>query len=139
MTRRSSYDSSRLRTLGGKLVALVLATSFATGCAAQQQLYYWGPYQGALHAQLVAGDPEAATSLLEAAVQQSSQQALPLGPGVRAELGYLRFLQGRNTEAISLFRAEAGAFPESAFLMTKLATEIERLDAGPRQAPAESR
>ncbi len=138
MTRRPSSGAGRRRTLRGQLLALVLAIGSTAGCAAQQ-LYYWGPYQGALYAQLVTDDPKAATGLLEAAIEQSSQQSLPLGPGVRAELGYLRFLEGRNTEAVFLFRSEATAFPESSVLMTRLATEIERQNAGTIHAPAELR
>jgi hypothetical protein len=112
----------------GLRVNWAILLALALGACGAKPLYYWGPYEGALYSRLVEDDPTAAAEVLEQGIAESRANGYRVGPGVRAELAYLLFLQGRDGEAVALFREEAVAFPESAGLMTSLADRIEQRD-----------
>jgi hypothetical protein len=118
--------SERVRLTPVVFVLVALALPFLSGCATVQPTYFWGSYQQAVWNRLVENNDEAALEQLHETLLASDKQPLPLGPGIRPELAYLLYQQGKHAQAVSLLEAEASAFPESEFLMSRITTEIAR-------------
>jgi hypothetical protein len=97
-----------------------------SGCASQR-LYNWGGYDDALYASYKdPGRTEAMKLQLEKhiALMEGSKQRV--APGLYAELGTLYLQTGSRAEAVTYYRKERDAWPESVQLMDTLIANVER-------------
>lgn len=110
-----------------------LAICFFAGCAVQQPMYSWGDYDQLLYASYK--DPTKTLELrteLENQITASEQRNQKVPPGLYAELGTLYLQSGGTNKAITLYKKERDAWPESRAMMTAMINGLER-----RQKPAD--
>jgi hypothetical protein len=118
------------------------ACAAALACAAcgggRAELYRWNGYEDAIYAHARAPQDRAAyVASLTATIQASIQEGSRIPPGVCAELGWALYEEGRTTEAIPWFQAEARDWPESRLFMQKMVRNAQlRGAASPAGQPA---
>lgn len=104
---------------GALAAALILtpAISLARGT------FEWGHYDSALYAYSKHPDklPEFEKAL-QAAIDKG-KASHHLAPGLQAELGYCLLEEGKQAQAMALFRAEMADFPESRQFLSKFVPE----------------
>ncbi len=105
-----------------KLVCCVILVFLLSGCA-PKQIYFLGDYSETLYGH--EKDPSEETFLLhkqglEHIITESETRALPIPPGICAELGYIYLKMNDSKRAIALFSREKQIFPESTVLMDRL-------------------
>jgi hypothetical protein len=87
----------------------------AVGCTK----YQWGGYDKHLLSHFQKPDIVKMDKSLTADVHQA-ENAKKVPPGLYAELGYVKYEQGRYDEAVSWFEKEKALWPESTVLMDKM-------------------
>lgn len=93
------------------------------GCATKPRFEY-GNYEPTLYSFYKKPDQaDKFADALEKAIEKGLQEDR-LAPGLHAELGYLRLSQGDEAEALSLFAKEAQYFPESAYFMERISSNL---------------
>jgi hypothetical protein len=109
-----------------RVLLVVIGACALVGCATAPR-FEWGNYERSLY--MYAKHPEAREAYRKTLVVaiQKGEQSKRLAPGLYAELGYLSLEDGNQTEAVSDFKKEMAAFPES---RPFLGGVIERIGAG---------
>jgi hypothetical protein len=106
----------------------LLAALLLSGCATTTtRQYQWGEYEGLLYASYK--DPakvEELTVGLRELIAQIERNNQKVAPGLYAELGTLYLQAGSADEALSMYRKERDAWPESRGLMSALIQNLER-------------
>jgi hypothetical protein len=100
----------------------VLCCLVSAGCA-PKKMYYFGNYSNTLYSFEKNQNDESLLKHkqeLETIITESESKALPVPPGIYAELGYINLKSNNSKEAISLFQAESQLYPESRLLMDRL-------------------
>jgi hypothetical protein len=113
------------------LLLLPLTLLLVGGCAQRQPLYAWGDYEGLLYRSYK--QPEKAVEMrlkLEEHITAQEEAKGKVAPGLYAELGTLYFQSGKSDTAVSYYRKEQQAWPESSALMTAMIRAIERRASG---------
>jgi hypothetical protein len=113
-----------------RFLALVSGLALS-GCASA-----WSEYDDSLYETLETPGPEtyeAHSEILRRVIEESESGTRKPPPGVYAEYGYYLSRLGRAGEAKKYFRAEAGAYPESAVFCQIL----ERMAQGKKALPPE--
>ena len=109
------------------IFAWLLAAALLSGCATTTPQYQWGEYEGLLYAtyKSPARAEELTVGLTEliARLEQNNQK---VAPGLYAELGTLYLQAGAADKALSMYRKEHDAWPESRGLMSALIQNLER-------------
>lgn len=103
---------------------LLLAGALAVTACATPPRFEYGAYEPTLYAYYK--KPEMADKFetaLEKAISKGEASGR-LAPGLYAELGYLRLLQGDQPAAVEMFQKEAAAFPEANFFMTTIVRRL---------------
>ena len=113
-------------------IAALLVLALLAGCAAQQAqpLYRWGEYESLvykMYAKPGEAEPGLQVQKLSADIERTQAEGKRVPPGVHAQLGYMQFLQGNESQAVEEFAIERRLYPESATFMD---TFIERLKTG---------
>lgn len=109
------------------LSCLLLGAAVFSGCVSSKNTYYWGDYEEQVYVMYAAPDEGTAESqieVLEHDIEKASSKNQPLGPGIRAHMGFLYFQLGQFEQARQAFEAEKVAFPESAQLMDRFISKI---------------
>ena len=112
-----------------KILVSLMVLGFCFGCAARNNMYYWGKYSDTLyHTKKKPGSESLAEhkEMLENIVKESKNRNLRIPPGVCAELGYLYASQNNTQKAIELFHMEKQIYPESTILMDRLIQQSEK-------------
>jgi hypothetical protein len=104
-------------------VAVGIATLavLVSGCVAKTQMYDWGNYDPSLYAYYK--DPGKVTDLAESLasiISTADASKAPVPPGIYAEYGYIQLEQGKNQQAIELFKREEARWPESKVFMDRM-------------------
>ena len=100
----------------------VLCCLVSAGCA-PKKMYYFGNYSNTLYSFEKNQNDESLLKHkqeLETIITESESKALPVPPGIYAELGYINLKSNNSKEAIRLFQAESQLYPESRLLMDRL-------------------
>lgn len=103
---------------------LLLAGALAVTACATPPRFEYGTYEPTLYAYYK--KPEMADKFetaLKKAIEKGEASGR-LAPGMYAELGYLRLLQGDQPAAVEMFQKEAAAFPEANFFMTTIVRRL---------------
>jgi hypothetical protein len=103
---------------------LLLAGALAVTACATPPRFEYGAYEPTLYAYYK--KPEMADKFeaaLEKAIEKGEKSGR-LAPGLYAELGYLRLLQGDQPGAVDMFQKEATSFPEANFFMTTIVRRL---------------
>lgn len=113
------------------LVVVGVALLALNGCANTGSRYQWQNYDRELYAYYK--DPTTAQAFLlkletQARALEQSGQLPP--PGIYAEIGTLYLEGGDGKTAITYYKKEAAAWPESAPLMKALVATLERPELG---------
>jgi len=106
----------------------VLGLLSLTGCAGPT-LYHWGQYEDSLlvrYRDVSTEGRQRAFAMLERTIADAEQDGRKVPPGVYADFGYLLYQQNRIPDAISYFRREATAYPESRYLMDSIISRLEQ-------------
>lgn len=116
-------------------VLAVLAVLILSGCATSRQGYDWGRYDQLLYETYKeaanAGELRAGLEAHIAALEAGNAK---VAPGLYAELGTLYLEAGDADRAIAWYEKERAEWPESRGLMTALIVNLQRRQAGPREA-----
>lgn len=91
------------------------------GCATQHQRYDWGDYDPSLYGYYK--DPTKLGELsasLAAVIDEAGKNHATVPPGIYAEYGYLQLQQGKNSNAVELFKQEENHWPESKVFMDRM-------------------
>jgi hypothetical protein len=92
-----------------------------SGCVTNHQRYAWGSYDPSLYSYYKDPAKEAAfAESLEAIISAAEAHHGLVPPGIYAEYGYLQLQQGKNLEAIELFKKEQVLWPESKLFMDRM-------------------
>lgn len=100
----------------------VLCCLVSAGCA-PKKMYYFGNYSNTLYSFEKNQNDESLLKHkqeIETIITESESKALPVPPGIYAELGYINLKSNNSKEAIRLFQAESQLYPESRLLMDRL-------------------
>jgi hypothetical protein len=100
------------------MAALVVAL---TACATSTQKYNWGKYDPSLYGYYK--NPTTVGELnqtLEAIIKSADTTQGLVPPGIYAEYGYLLMQQGKNQEAVDMFKQEQAHWPESKVFMNNM-------------------
>lgn len=111
------------------LGCILLAVAVFSGCVSPKNTYYWGDYEDQVYVMYAAPDEGTAASqieVLEHDIEKARSKNQPLGPGIRAHMGFLYFQLGQFEQARQAFEAEKVAFPESAQLMDRFIRNIAK-------------
>jgi len=103
---------------------LLIAGALAVTACATPPRFEYGAYEPTLYSYYK--KPEMADKFetaLEKAISKGEASGR-LAPGLYAELGYLRLLQGDQPAAVEMFQKEAAAFPEANFFMTTIVRRL---------------
>ncbi|VAW84486.1 hypothetical protein MNBD_GAMMA16-1618 [hydrothermal vent metagenome] len=96
--------------------APLLAVFLITGCATNQEMYYWGEYEQLIHNAYIepgSADPQTQIEKLEADIQKTEALGKKSPPGIYAHLGFLYAVQGKNSQSKAAFMEERSLYPES--------------------------
>lgn len=99
-----------------RMIAPFLAVFLVTGCATQQDIYYWGEYEQLIYDFYVepgSADPQMQIEKLTADIQKSESLGKRVAPGIYAHLGYLYAVQGKDSQSKAAFMEETTLYPES--------------------------
>ena len=100
----------------------VLCCLVSAGCA-PKKMYYFGNYSNTLYSFEKNQNDESLLKHkqeIETIITESESKALPVPPGIYAELGYINLKSNNSKEASRLFQAESQLYPESRLLMDRL-------------------
>jgi hypothetical protein len=93
----------------------------AGGCVTQHQHYQWGSYDPSLYDYYK--NPAKVGELsasLQAVIDAANKSHATVPPGIYAEFGYLQMQQGKNQNAVDLFKEEEHHWPESKVFMERM-------------------
>ncbi|MBP6008882.1 MAG: DUF4810 domain-containing protein [Rhodoferax sp.] len=110
-----------------KVFPIALLCVLMTGCATRTDLYQWGGYDAMLYQSYKT--PEKAVEFrqgLELHITKMEASNQKVAPGLYAELGTLYLQSGDNTKAVSMYKKERDAWPESSGLMDSLITNVAK-------------
>lgn len=119
-----------MRTTRLAVLASLLAVMLLAGCAAPG-LYQWGNYDQLLYQSYK--NPETVVAFrksLEVQVAQLEATKQKVPPGVYAEIGTLYFQSGDKVSAVTYYRKERDAWPESKGLMDALISNADKGASG---------
>jgi hypothetical protein len=108
------------RAVAVGMLAAALSVALG-GCATTSHKYDWGKYDPSLYSYYK--DPTKTGELaasLSAVIQAADSKRAVVPPGIYAEYGYLQMQQGKNQEAVDLFRQEEAHWPESKVFMDRM-------------------
>ncbi len=108
-----------------RYLLIMIAVVLLQGCAST--LYNWGGYEQGLYDGYK--DPNKMVTLqltLEAHIAAMDKQNQKVAPGLHAELGTLYLQMGNSDKAVTSYKRERDAWPESKGLMTAMIQNIER-------------
>ena len=105
-----------------RIMILGVLAGFALSACAPQQMYAWGNYDGGLYSYYE--NPEKIEELMKtlASTIVNAEESKRVPPGIYAEYGYILLIRNEDDEAISYFKKEKAAWPESIVLMDKMIT-----------------
>lgn len=126
-----------------KSILFFFLTVVLSGCAAPQQMYYWGDYSKTLYETKKHPSEQSLVAhqqALEKIIAESGRSNLRIPPGVHAELGYIYFQQNKKDLALKNFGIEKQIYPESTLLMDRLenAAKLAGEQKTTRNAPPSS-
>lgn len=101
-----------------KMAGMIIIAASLSGCATRTEMYDWGNYDPSLYAYYK--DPTKVTDLaqaLAAVINAAANNKAMVPPGIYAEYGYIQLEQGKNPQAIELFKQEESHWPESKVFM----------------------
>ncbi len=113
------------------LISILAFAVVCTACTSKKPLYHWGKYEDNLYGMYK--NPEKSKEYeetLRLIIDRCDEAGQKVAPGIRAEYGYCLYREGKLDEAITSFKEEREAWPESAYLMNALIANVERLKAG---------
>ena len=107
--------------MNARVLLAIGALCLLAGCATNQHKYQWGKYDPSLYDYYK--DPTKLGELdasLAAIVNAADSNKALVPPGIYAEYGYLKLLQGNNTQAIDMFKQEEARWPEAKVFMDRM-------------------
>jgi hypothetical protein len=110
-----------------KVFPIALLCVLMTACATRTGIYQWGGYDAMLYQSYKT--PEKAVEFrqgLELHITKMEASNQKVAPGLYAELGTLYLQSGDNTKAVSMYKKERDAWPESRSLMDSLITNVAK-------------
>ncbi len=114
---------------------------FLIGCAAQQQMYYFGDYSRTLYTMEKNQNDESLLKHkqeLEKIITESEKIKRAVPPGIYAELGYINLKANNTNEAVRLFQKESEIYPESKYFMDRLIKKATLKDNADTASPDSS-
>lgn len=115
------------------LLAMLAITALLAGCAKPPR-YSWGGYDSNLYGYYK--NPNSAENFrtsMEAQFKELESRNQRPAPGLYAELGTLYLERGDRPMALSYYRKERDAWPESRYLMDVMIRNIEKMSAPERK------
>jgi hypothetical protein len=107
----------------------------SAGCVTQHQHYNWGDYDPSLYAYYKNPSKEGElAATLVAVIDTAAKNQTLVPPGIYAEYGYLQLEQGKNAQAIDLFKQEESHWPESKVFMDRMIKVASTHSATPAAA-----
>lgn len=103
-----------------RLVFVVLILTIFSGCATQEDIYYWGNYENlvyGMYAEPGSADPLAQVEQLTADIEEAANNGKPVPPGVYAHLGMMYAHLGEMDAAMAALNTEKELYPESTILV----------------------
>lgn len=111
---------SQTQSLCAFALVLVLA-----GCASQQSLYDWGPYEAQVYAYFKGASPDEQMQILERHLTEVEGKGTAVPPGFYAHLGMLYGKAGRDADAQRMLAMETQLYPESITFIQNLRSGFE--------------
>ena len=111
-----------------KHILLCIGVALVSACATPPRFEY-GTYEPSLYAYYK--KPEMADKF-EASLGKAIEKGEAtdrLAPGLYAELGYVRLVQGDLTSAVEMFEKEAASFPEARYFMSSIVEKLTTPDS----------
>jgi len=111
-----------------KILVIVCATLFFTGCATKKPMYDYDVYSETFYAMKRETSAETQTewkSTLETIIVKSEERNIRVPPGVYANLGYLHLKANDGSKAISYFELEKSIYPEAIHFMDRLINRVK--------------
>ncbi len=99
---------------------LVVCAFLVTGCATNQQIYYWGEYETLIHDSYIepgSADPQVQIEKLNEDLQKSEAMGKKIAPGIYAHLGFMYAIQGKDSQSKAAFMEERTLYPESSIFI----------------------
>lgn len=109
-------------------LSVLLASALLSGCASNT-IYYWGNYENTLYRytkQPGAETFERHKRELERIIANGQNGERPVPPGIYFELGMMEAKSNNVERAVSLFRKEKQAYPESTQFVDSAISMLER-------------
>ena len=100
---------------------------FFFSCTTQKPLYYWGGYQDTFYKNMKKADENAYINhiaTLEWIMSNADELGMKVPPGIYAEYGYLKLMEGETDIAKKYYELEMETYPESANLMQLLMNNL---------------
>lgn len=116
---------------------ICLGSLYLAGCK-PKQMYYFGDYSKTLYGYEKNQNDESLLKHkqeLERVISESETRALPVPPGIYAELGYINLNANSLKEAIRLFQMESQLYPESRLLMNRLIQSAKAKETASSNVP----
>ncbi len=95
---------------------MMLGIFLATGCATNNEIYYWGEYEQLIHDAYInpgSADPATQIEKLSADIQKAEAVGKRVAPGIYAHLGFLYAVEGKDSQSREAFKQEQALYPES--------------------------
>lgn len=112
-----------------KIIFSIVALLVITGCANNQQTYYWGNYEQLVYNSFKnpeQADPATQLEKLQKDISIAATKGKPVPPGVYAHMGMLYASLGKAEEAKASLKQEASLYPESSQFMNVLLNNMEK-------------
>ncbi|VAW80892.1 hypothetical protein MNBD_GAMMA15-1268 [hydrothermal vent metagenome] len=111
------------------LLAAVTSVLFLSGCATQKPpIYRWGEYEQLvyeMYAKPGKADPGTQVAKLSEDIARTQSEGKRVPPGVHAHLGYMYYIQGNESSAMSEFALERELFPESTVFVDGMLSRLQ--------------
>ena len=111
-----------------RILVLICATLFFTGCATTNPMYDYEDYSETFYAMKRETSTETQTewkSTLENIIVTSKERNIRVPPGVYANLGYFYLKANDGSKAISYFELEKSIYPEAIHFMDRLINRVK--------------
>ena len=99
-----------------KLLIFCAAILFFSGCASNDNQYYWGEYENLVyktHHTPSEVPPSLQITQIQADIEKAAAAGKPIPPGVYAHLGLMYAADGNKALALAALAKEKELFPES--------------------------
>ncbi len=107
-------------------MAFLMFATLSTGCATDDNLYYWGKYEKTLYRHY--RNPDDMLELVGeiGTIIEKGEELGRVPPGLYAEYGYLLLELGESQRAAVFFEKEKATWPESAYFMDAMLRAMEK-------------